>query len=393
MRISDAQIKAAILHPESSVRRCAVEYFALSGSTDPDLMPAVIDSIATHGRAETLPSLAWAFLLPQSAMSVDWAISELFLAHQSDDEEYAAALRGILEHADAHLLKGKETALLAAEHPRTSLVDAVRERIELISWSEDQCWQHLDQLCEECRVERDISDDAIAQACYLVEALSRFDSRCEARVLKLLAMDAREFDENPLAWLEPLAIRLAGALRLDAAIPSLIGRLGEGSAHLVPECTRALIRIGSPAVLESIEARYAQAEPFERMALAEILERIPGDATVAIIHRLLACENSEGPRYFLLGGLLSQFSQEGIPLVRDALLSAGEDPSQEHYDLRGRLLDACAVMGETFPECDAWRAEADLLQPVGVEGRRASLACDSDRQPRSLPVSASTLPG
>lgn len=381
MRISEARIKAAILHPESSVRRCAVEHFALSGSADPELMPAVIESLATYGREEALPSLAWAFLLPQSAMSVDWTISELFLANQSDDEEYANALRSILEHVDTRLLEGKETALLAAELPRTSLVDAVRARLELLSWSEPQCWQHLDRLCETCQTERDISDDAIEQACHLVEALSRFGPGGEARVLKLLATDAGEFDENPLAWLQPLAIRLAGALRLDGAIPLLMGKLGEDSAHLAPECTRALIRIGSPAVLASIEARYGQAEPFERMALAEVLERIPGDLSVAVIHRLLAHENDEGPRHFLLGGLLSQFSQAGIPLVREALLSAGDDLSHEQHDLRERWLDACAVMGETFPECEVWRTEAAAFPPAGTEGRTPAPACGSERQP------------
>jgi hypothetical protein len=47
MRLTDDQIKQGIIHPEQLVRDVAVRYFSESFSSDPTVMPLVIQAIET----------------------------------------------------------------------------------------------------------------------------------------------------------------------------------------------------------------------------------------------------------------------------------------------------------------------------------------------------------
>ena len=49
MRLTDDQIKQGIIHPEQLVREVAVRYFSESFSSDPTVMPLVIQAIETYG--------------------------------------------------------------------------------------------------------------------------------------------------------------------------------------------------------------------------------------------------------------------------------------------------------------------------------------------------------
>lgn len=50
MRTPEEKIKAAILHPEEEIRCVAVSYFADAYSSDPALMPLVIEAVEKYGR-------------------------------------------------------------------------------------------------------------------------------------------------------------------------------------------------------------------------------------------------------------------------------------------------------------------------------------------------------
>ena len=50
MRLSEAKIKEAIVHPERLARQEALDYFTACFSRDPDVMPKVIEAIETFGR-------------------------------------------------------------------------------------------------------------------------------------------------------------------------------------------------------------------------------------------------------------------------------------------------------------------------------------------------------
>ena len=49
MRLTEAQVKEAILSPDQDVRFAAVYYFAQSFSADPGIMPLAIQAIEQYG--------------------------------------------------------------------------------------------------------------------------------------------------------------------------------------------------------------------------------------------------------------------------------------------------------------------------------------------------------
>ena len=74
MRLPEARIKPAILHPESEVRLTAVDYFAGSQSCDPEVMPLVIQAVEEYGRDSSFRLLRYAEHLVQTAATLDWLI-------------------------------------------------------------------------------------------------------------------------------------------------------------------------------------------------------------------------------------------------------------------------------------------------------------------------------
>src|SRR5207302_9383794 len=55
MRLQEAKIKEAILHPEKLVRREALRYFADCFSRDVEVMPLALKAIETYGRGHAFP--------------------------------------------------------------------------------------------------------------------------------------------------------------------------------------------------------------------------------------------------------------------------------------------------------------------------------------------------
>jgi hypothetical protein len=70
MRLPEAKIKRAILHPESEIRLTAVDYFADSHSSDPEVMPLVIEAVEEYGRDSSFRLLRDAEHLVQTTSSL-----------------------------------------------------------------------------------------------------------------------------------------------------------------------------------------------------------------------------------------------------------------------------------------------------------------------------------
>lgn len=59
MSLASAQIKAAILHPNREVRDAAVSYFSRSFSSDPTILPLVIEAIERFGWEHATSALGY----------------------------------------------------------------------------------------------------------------------------------------------------------------------------------------------------------------------------------------------------------------------------------------------------------------------------------------------
>src|SRR5436309_473915 len=98
MRLPEAKIKEAILHPEKLVRQEALLYFSDCYSRDAEVMPLAIKAIETYGRSNAFLYRHVLAQLVQTEAAVDWAIRELHREEGSADDldTYFPALSRLL---------------------------------------------------------------------------------------------------------------------------------------------------------------------------------------------------------------------------------------------------------------------------------------------------------
>ena len=152
-----------------------------------------------------------------------------------------------LQQADIPLLQARESEVLNARYFRSESRQDLMERLEIFTWDMATCWRNLEELCELYKDMEYINEFKFAYATRIVEGLGRFGQDCEEKVLELLRLEIEDVSHHQMGWLEPLAVRLAGRLRLESAIPLIIKKLHEDGDVLCEECSEALIRIGTPA--------------------------------------------------------------------------------------------------------------------------------------------------
>jgi hypothetical protein len=356
VRYPEAKIKEAILHPDIEIRDRAMTYFGKSFSSDLSIMPLVIKAVETYGRENDAYRLIGASRgLRQTKETIGWVIDELNAEQTDKYENYAYNLSMVLVDADPALLLPRESDILEARHFSADLRTPLTDRLRMLSWDEATCWRNLEEFCEEGKDKQDTSEINLGYAHRIVEALARYGQECEPKVREWLAVKLDDYTDHPMKWLEPLVVRLAGQAHLESTIPLIVAKLLEDGGDLLnEECTEALTRIGTPAVLHAVAEAFPTAEQHFRIYATNPLEHIHSDLAVEISLTLLGQEKDGHIRRELAHALLYQFAKEGIEIARQLLL--GRDLDFEHKGLRNRLLETCTLMGERFPEYDEWLA-------------------------------------
>jgi HEAT repeat protein len=146
-----------------------------------------------------------------------------------------------------------------------------------------------------------------------VEALARYGDDCEEKVQDVLNQKIEDYNDNPMKWLEPLVVRLAGETQLNSAVPLLVTKLSQDGGDLTnEECGRALSKIGTSAVLRAVAEAYATSPRYFRLYATNPLENIHSDLAVETCLNLIRQEQDANVRGDLAHALLSQFSVEGV---------------------------------------------------------------------------------
>jgi hypothetical protein len=355
MRLPEDRIKEAILHPDPEVRGRATSYFAKSYSPDPSIMPLVIKAVQTHGREGAYRLIGLSRDLRQTPDTIDWVIGELNDEQTDRYENYAYNLSMVLLGADPALLLPRESAVLGARHFLSGLRAPFTERLRMLSWDFANCWRRLEEFCEEGKDKQYTNEVDLDHGRRIVEALARHGQDCEPKVRAALSQSVEDFSHSPMAWLEPLAARLAGRAGLDPTTPLLVAKLLEDGGDLLnEECPEALTRIGTPAVLEAVAETFPRAAHHFRLYGTGPLEHVHSDLAVEKCLHLLGLEKEEDIRLNLAHALLSHFAREGIEPARQLLV--GRELGFEGKGLRNYLVETCTIMGERFPEYDEWLA-------------------------------------
>jgi hypothetical protein len=384
VRLPQAKIREALLHPEELIREEALLYFGPCRSPDTEVMPLVIKAIETYGRDKAFRYLHYLLRLAQTQTTVDWAIQEL---NRKEDESffhdsYFPQLSRLFCAADVQLLLPRAEQVLQAPGFDSSLSEAFKERLELFSWSAEQCWQELERLSAEARGDDEEVD--LDRADRLVEALARRADPLQGRILETLARKVEDFNSDPLAYMETFLVWLAGEMRLEQAVPLLVQKLRENDDGLSPDCSDALAMIGTDAVVQAVVEGWLKTPLEYRLGGCTILERAHTDTTVLQCLQLMPQEEDRAIKTMLADALLSQFADEGIEPVRDMVLKKAYDPMTA--DLKQKLVAVSTVRCVSFPEFAAWKRETELKR-ADQEPRQNEMFTfrDISPQPRTLP--------
>jgi hypothetical protein len=357
MRFPEERIKQAILHPELEIRQRALRYFSDCYSEDEGIVPLVLQAVEKYGRVDAYQLVGGCVHLRHTEQTVAWVIEELQDPAAERHENYVYNLNRVLCDADVALLLPRESEILGTCRFYADLKNRLSRRMELISWDEAACWQRLEQICEDGKDKRYANEFDWDFAVDLLEALARFGGEVEQRVLSVISQNIENFENNPMKWMEPLMVRLAGLLQMEAAIPAILGKLHEDDDVLAGHCIDALSRIGTDTAVAAVADDFANAERHFRLYAANVFDSIHSDLAVEKTVSLLAREEDRQVRQDLAHAALSHFAWEAIEPVRQLLRSQRLDI--ELRDLQAYLVETCTIMDERFPEFDEWRAAGE----------------------------------
>jgi hypothetical protein len=358
-RLTDDQIKQGILHEDIDVRFAALHYFSESRSPDTTVMPVVIEALNRFGRAKAFRYIHPIAELAQTEATVQWAIEELGRPEVPLDfgASYHHHIGALLADADPRLTQAREKEILAApgfdEHDRERLL----RRLELLGWDEAAMWRELEAICVEGLKAAHIGETRYGEAQDVVEEMARRGGADIDRMMSVLRQKIEDTGDDPLVLMEPLMVRLAGALRHEPAIPHILANLREDYDVLSEECQTALGRIGTHAVLDALREVYLGEEWHVRLYAGGALDRIHSDAAVRLCIDLLEKEPDAELKDHLVSALAGQFSTEGNEAAYRYLKIDGDS-----YDAMTSFVVSCALTGQEFPELETWTDE--------VKGRR-----------------------
>jgi hypothetical protein len=359
MRLPEAKIKEAIVHPDRLVRQEALLYFADCHSRDAEVMPLAIRAIETHGRSQAFLHLHMVAQLAQTEATVEWTIREL---HRVDDrandlDSYFPALSRLLCSADPQLLAPRADQILQAPGFFKELAPEFQERLQLATWDADQCWKELERVCAEGVGKQYASEVDFGHASRVVEALARQGEKYVDRILALLAKKVEDFETDPMTWQEIFLVMLAGEMRLERAIPLVVKKLHECGEILSEQCVEALGKIGTDAAAEAVAEGWLDAVWDYRLYATSALETIHADTTVRKCLELLPRDKDLDIRTKLADALLGQFADEGIDPVREMVQRRDYDPMSS--DLMRKLVAVSTALGVSFPEHPLWKRKAE----------------------------------
>lgn len=361
MRLSDDQIKQAILHPEEEIRLTALRYFTDAHSRDETVMPVVIEAVERHGREQAYRLLRDAERLTQTDATVEWMIAELDQEFDESDlmqDNYRFALGLALCSADPTLLACRHDVIHNAVSFPVELEEPLAEIIEMSSWDWRTAWQEFEQLGQKLSQETDWSVSDHRRLGIVVRSLARCADAQPGQVLDLLRRRYRGRNKALMQWLEPQIIELAGELRLGEAVPCLIERLGKDDDDACDASITALCQIGDEAVVQAIQREWPQSDEELHVSLAEVLEHVRHDLGVRLCEQWLEEEDDLNVALCLGHALLAQLATEGIEPVRALVQGDDEEPEAEVLELRHHLVEAATVMDVFFPEYEEWLQQA-----------------------------------
>ncbi len=377
LKATEDQIKAAIVHDESLVRRHALDYFSDAYSDDPEVMPRVIDAIDKFGWDGAFEFLPPVRRLAQTRITLEWLIGQLEQLDDSDEPGHASIqdlLGSMIAGADMALLHEYESAIANATGMPHHHRAAVHKRLRLADEPPEQLWRQLEAHCRRYGDKSYVNELDLPHAYRLVEAIAR-EPAFAPRVLEHVTV--QDEGDGVGSLMEAFAIRLAGLMRLKEALPAIVAKLRIDADWLREECNEAIARIGGDDALEQLCTLFPNSEWHCRLYATGALATLRTERVAGRCLELAESEPEEDLRENLIHAALCNFASEAIDPARPV-----------GGDLRPAAVAVSLVTGVEFPERDRWLADERARERL----RRQRMRSMFDESPAEL-TDSSPPPG
>ncbi|MFW6106777.1 MAG: HEAT repeat domain-containing protein [bacterium] len=313
MKLSKTQIIDGIGHEEQLVRDQAVRYFAGAYAADTAPLLRAIEIIERYGWQDAFAFSHTCARLAHSEPTIRWTIEQLEEStgsHEDRDFWLGRSLVG----APLELLLPHRDRIDAIKHLAQEHKEHLAERVDLAELKPDDLWDRLEEFCQREKDKFYVNDVDLPHAFRLVEALGRHDSAAD-RALDILVDESEPAVGDPRIWMEALAVRLAGELRLKQAIAMLGRRFQQDVDWLREECTGALAKIGTEEAVDALCEQIPDSEWHVRLFAAGALEKQRGESVVPRCLELLDSATDGDIRNNLLRAALANFDTEAVHLT------------------------------------------------------------------------------
>ena len=404
MRLSDTQIKEGFLHPSRIVRDAVASYFEGSFTRDPEVTHYVMRGVEQYGWDQflTWPNRISAFPIADDA-SLEWLSQQLLhlpLCPATDSAQVPIRwhVESMLETADLGLLDRHDFVLrMDTLKIDERIQKTIRMRLLLTELEPEECWQVLEDHCQEAAGAKSFDDADIPLAVSYLEPLAHNGDQFVPRILEALQRPpVSHSSQTADPWRTGLMIMLAGRMRLDAAVPLLWKLWDIDWDWYAEEVLHALSRIASRSVSQLLRQHYRQGDLRVRNYASGLLEHVHCDGIQETIEELLSWERNNMFRGTLGVAASTQFDDR---MAEVALRVWNENPKDLERDpIRQNLVAFSYLSGWELPERGQWEAELkavnDRLTDSSPDGFMASmiamakkLGIATGNPPGNLPVS------
>ncbi len=357
--LSLTEIKALLLHESQGVRQLAADFFRDRDDHDPDLVNIAAEAVRRYGFAGVPEVLSGPEMWPTTPEAWDnwrWLWAQAGNQRLNPDDAETMPIQWFLtrglRRAPTAWAKQYEAEIRSQSHFDHEAWAVIAAREEWATWTPERRWQHLQNYVtawdEADEYPREVDGPYVEM---LIQTVAQSDVPTNTEIEERL----ESYDDSNGDWLEVLLVRLAGLRRIEAVIPRLVDCLGDDDDAMPNAAQKALIRIGTDAVVGCIEEQFHDADWSWQLYATGVLEAIGVPAAEEALLSLSEGVLDEGIDASVGSALLHMFSERGIAVVRRLVL-AGYDVTMD--SLEDSLPFVVQVLGVEFPIDPDWEAAA-----------------------------------
>ena len=301
--VPNEALKRFLLHEDPMVRELVAFYFHESWSLDEGLVPLVLEGCRRYGEEASFVPLSLAERFPLTASSLLESVMELERSQPPFVEDWLARAPLSLVKSHEDLLRSalSFSALARLERRRGLKQMSTTELWQKLalyasyfekSGFEREHWKHLEDLLDALATRE--TRQAVVERFHDIE---RIQSVVQCRAL----------------------IGLAGSMKLYEVTRTLVDLLGHKEDALAEAASEALSRLGSPACVRLLHARYRKSSWSFRLYAIGALQAMKFPSSETLLRALVGVEEEPALRGRIFDALRFHFTDRAGALMRSEL--------------------------------------------------------------------------